>query len=49
MARKYVIINTSELSGVDYNELLTTSQSAARQKLADYKEIVSSDGTRPSA
>ena len=34
MAKKYVIINTSELSSLDYNELTITSSSTARQNLA---------------
>ena len=49
MARKYVIINTSELSGLDYNELTTTSSSTARQNLAGNKALVSYEGTTPSA
>ena len=49
MARKYIIVNTSELSSLDYNELLTTSQNTARQNLAGDKAIVSYEGTTPSA
>jgi len=49
MAKKYVIINTSELSSLDYNELLTTSQDTARQNLAGDKAVVSYEGTTPSA
>ena len=49
MARKYIIVNTSELSSLNYNELLTTSQNTARQNLAGDKAIVSYEGTIPSA
>ena len=49
MAKKYVIINTSELSGLDYNELTITSSSTARQNLAGNKALVSYEGTTPSA
>jgi len=49
MARKYIIVNTSELSSLDYNELLTTSQDTARQNLAGDKAVVSYEGTTPSA
>ena len=49
MARKYIIVNTSELGSLDYNELITTSSSTARQNLARDKAVVSYDGTTPSA
>ena len=49
MARKYIIVNTSELGSLDYNELITTSSSTARQNLAGDKAVVSYDGTTPSA
>ena len=49
MARKYIIINTSELGSLDYNELITTSSYTARQNLAGDKAVVSYDGTTPSA
>ena len=49
MAKKYVIINTSELSSLDYNELTITSSSTARQNLAGDKALVSYEGTTPSA
>ena len=49
MARKYIIVNTSELSSLDYNELITTSSSTARQNLAGDKALVSYEGTTPSA
>jgi len=49
MSRKYIIINTSELSGLDYNELLTTSENTARKNLAGDKALVSYEGTTPNA
>ena len=49
MARKYVIVNTSELSSLNYNELLTTSADTARRNLAKDKALVSYDGTIPEA
>ena len=48
MARKYIIVNTSELSSLDYNELLTTSENTARKNLAEDKALVSYEGTTPS-
>ena len=47
MSRKYIIINTNELSGLNYNELLTTSQNTARVNLAGDKALVSYEGTIP--
>ena len=49
MSRKYIIINTSELSGLNYNELLTTSENTARVNLAGDKALVSYEGIMPSA
>ena len=49
MARKYVIINTSELSSLNYNELLTTSADTARKNIAEDKALVSYNGTIPEA
>ena len=49
MARKYVIVNTSELSSLNYNELLTTSADTARKNIAEDKALVSYDGTIPEA
>ena len=49
MARKYIILNTSESSSLNFNELITTSISTARQNLAKDKAIVSYKGTIPSA
>tara|TARA_R100001163_G_C4986246_1_gene140495 strand:+ start:482 stop:718 length:237 start_codon:yes stop_codon:yes gene_type:complete len=48
MSRKYIILNTSELSGLNYNELLTTSENTARKNLAGDKALVSYEGTTPS-
>ena len=47
MSRKYIIINTNELSGLNYNELLTTSENTARKNLAGDKALVSYEGTIP--
>tara|TARA_R100000995_G_scaffold71669_1_gene40351 strand:- start:171 stop:407 length:237 start_codon:yes stop_codon:yes gene_type:complete len=47
MSRKYIIINTSELSGLNYNELLTTSEDTARKNLAGDKALVSYEGSTP--
>tara|TARA_R100001594_G_scaffold68528_2_gene102844 strand:+ start:3334 stop:3570 length:237 start_codon:yes stop_codon:yes gene_type:complete len=49
MSRKYIIINTNELSGLNYNELLTTSENTARKNLAGDKALVSYEGTIPNA
>ena len=48
MSRKYIIVNTSELSGLDYNKLKTTSALTARQNLAGDKAVVSYEGATPS-
>ena len=49
MSRIYVIVNTNELSGLNYNELLTTSENTARLNLAGDKALVSYKGITPSA
>ena len=49
MNRKYIILDTNELSGLNYNELLTTSQNTARVNLAGDKALVSYEGTIPNA
>ena len=49
MSRKYIIVNTSELSSLNYNELKTTSASTARKNLAGDKALVSYEGTTPSS
>ena len=48
MTRYYTIVNTSELSNLDYNELKTTSAQLARQNLAGDEAIVSWEGVTPS-
>ena len=47
MNRKYIILDTNELSGLNYNELLTTSENTARKNLAGDKALVSYEGTIP--
>tara|TARA_R100001530_G_scaffold23929_1_gene19497 strand:+ start:172 stop:402 length:231 start_codon:yes stop_codon:yes gene_type:complete len=49
MTRYYTIVNTSELSNLDYNELKTTSAQLARQNLVGNEAIVSWEGVTPSA
>jgi len=49
MSRKYIILDTNELSGLNYNELLTTSENTARVNLAGDKALVSYEGIMPSA
>ena len=49
MAKKYIILNTSELSGLDFNELLNTSEDYVRKSTDETKAIVSYEGTTPSA
>jgi len=49
MNKKYIILNTSELDGLDFNELTTTSRDSARKNLAEDKVIVSYIGTTPSS
>jgi len=45
--RKYIIINTSELSGLNFDQLKQTSENTARKNLANNKAIVSYQGTVP--
>ena len=49
MTRYYTIVNTSELSNLDYNELKTTSAQLARQNLVGDEAIVSWEGVTPNA
>ena len=49
MAKKYIILNTSELSNLDFNELLNTSGNYTRKSANGLKAIVSYEGTTPSA
>tara|TARA_R100000808_G_C2143363_1_gene151143 strand:- start:771 stop:1004 length:234 start_codon:yes stop_codon:yes gene_type:complete len=49
MSRKYIIINTSELDSLDFNQLKTTSKNTARRNVDNSQAIVSYEGTTPSA
>ena len=49
MTRYYTIVDVNELSGLNYNELKTTSISTTRQNLAGDEAIVSWEGITPSA
>ena len=46
--RKYTIIQKSELSKMDFNLLLTTSEESVRQNLDKSEFIVSFEGDTPS-
>ena len=48
MAKKYIILNTSELDSLDFNELLNTSEDYVRKSTDGTKAIVSYEGTIPS-
>jgi len=48
MAKKYVIIEPSELSSLDFSKLTTTSSNTVRYNLARDKCLVSFIGTIPS-
>ena len=48
MAKKYIILNTSELDSLDFNELLNTSEDYIRKSTDGAKAIVSYEGTIPS-
>ena len=48
MAKKYVIIEPSELSSLDFNKLTTTSSNTARYNVARDKCLVSFQGNTPS-
>ena len=48
MAKKYVIIEPSELSSLDFSKLTTTSSSSARRNVARDKCLVSFQGNTPS-
>ena len=48
MAKKYIILNTSELDSLDFNELLNTSEDYVRKSTNGTKAIVSYEGTIPS-
>ena len=49
MAKKYIILNTSELDSLDFNELLNTSEDYVRKSTNGTKAIVSYEGTTTSA
>ena len=48
MAKKYVIIEPSELSSLDFSKLTTTSSNTVRYNIARDKCLVSFIGTTPS-
>ena len=48
MAKKYIILNTSELSGLDFNELPITSEEYVRKSIDESKAIVFYRGAPPS-
>ena len=47
MSRSYVIINTSELSSVDFNQVLETSADTLRYSIDGSKTFVKYEGTQP--
>ena len=46
--RKYVIINASEVSSVDFSQVLETSSDTLRYSLDESKTFVKFDGDTPS-
>jgi len=48
MAIKYIILNTSELDSLDFNELLNTNKDMCRKSADGTKAIISYKGTIPS-
>ena len=46
--RKYVIINASEVSSVDFSQVLETSSDTLRYSLDESKTFVKFDGATPS-
>ena len=48
MSRSYVIINTSELSSVDFNQVLETSADTLRYSIDGSKNFVKYEGDQPS-
>ena len=48
MAEKYVIINTSEVSSVDFLQVIETSADTLRYSLDNSKTFVKLDGNTPS-
>ena len=47
MAEKYVIINTSEISSVDFLQVIETSADTLRYSLDDSQTFVKFDGNTP--
>jgi hypothetical protein len=47
MSRTYIIINTSELGGLNFSQLITTSEDTARKNVVGDKAIVSYRGDTP--
>jgi len=45
--RKYIIINTNELSGLNFDQLKQNSENTVRKNLANNKAIVSYEGVVP--
>ena len=48
MAEKYVIINASEVSSVDFSQVIETSADTLRYSLDNSKTFVKFDGDTPS-
>lgn len=48
MSRNYVIIDTSEVSSVDFNQVLETSADTLRYNIAGTKTFVKFEGDTPS-
>lgn len=46
--RKYVIVNTSEVSGVDFNQVIEASANDLRYSVDGNKAIVKFEGDTPS-
>ena len=46
--RKYVIINTSEVSGVDFNQVIEKSANDLRYSVDGNKAVVKFEGATPS-
>jgi hypothetical protein len=47
MAEKYVIINTSEVSSIDFSQVIETSADTLRYSLDDSQTFVKFDGNTP--
>ncbi len=46
--KKYVIINASEVSSINFNEVLQTSENTLRYSLDNSKALVKFEGNTPS-